>query len=136
MKKCCGVDDALDAFGVHGIGGIWGGIITGLFANTNIPGAYWTAGAFYGNPKQLGLQIAGIVFTAVYSLVVTLAIMVPMDLILKAATGTGVRVTEQVEEAGLDVSEHGESMVAHPVLNNFDGKLADSKVAPVTVNNE
>ena len=45
-------------------------------------------------------------------------------------------MTEQVEEAGLDVSEHGESMVAHPVVNNFDGKLADSKVAPVTVNNE
>lgn len=136
MKKCCGIDDALDAFGVHGIGGIWGGIITGLFANTNIPGAYWTAGAFYGNPKQLGLQIAGIVFTAVYSLIVTLLIIVPMDLILKAATGTGVRVTDQVEEAGLDVSEHGESMVAHPVLNNFDGKLADSKVVPVTVQNE
>jgi len=132
----CGYDDALDAFGVHGIGGIWGGIMTGLWAKPEISAAcgYFlqaaveadptadppvleviaigASGAFYGYPKQLGIQIAGICFTCVYSFVMTMAILLPMHFILKQIDGKGVRVSDEVEDAGLDISEHGESMVA------------------------
>ena len=64
----------------------------------------------------------------------TILIIVPLDLILKAATGLGVRVTEEVEEAGIDISEHGESMVAQPPQVHFDGsnKVADSTVVVST----
>jgi len=126
LKHMMGFDDALDAFGVHGIGGIWGGIMTGLFAHPDVGG---TPGAFYGNGVQLGIQIAGIVFTFAFSFIMTLIIIVPLDLILKATTGIGVRVSEEVEETGIDISEHGESMVAHPPPVQFDGS---SKVQPIT----
>jgi len=101
LKHRLGYDDALDAFGVHGIGGIWGGIVTGLMANPEIAGA---AGAFYGNPKQIGIQLAGIVVTMVFSFVMTLIIIVPLDFALKAATGRGMRVSEEAEDIGLDLS--------------------------------
>jgi len=110
IKHMCGFDDALDAFGVHGIGGIWGGIMTGLLANPAIAGE---SGAFYGNGRQLGIQIAGIVTTMAYSFVMTLLIIIPLDFLLKAITGKGMRVTEEAEDIGLDISEHGESMMGH-----------------------
>ena len=81
IKHMCGFDDALDAFGVHGVGGIWGGIMTGLLANPAIAGE---SGAFYGNGRQLGIQIAGIVTTMAYSFVMTLLIIIPLDFLLKA----------------------------------------------------
>lgn len=122
LKHMLGYDDALDAFGVHGIGGIWGGIITGLMADPKVAGP---AGAFFGNPKQLGIQIAGIVVTMAFSFIMTLLIIVPLDLILKATTGKGVRVSEEAEDIGLDLSEHGESMINMGGHNNqvthFDG---------------
>ena len=121
LKGMLGYDDALDAFGVHGIGGIWGGILTGLFARPNI-GGEGVAGAFYGNPKQLGIQLAGILFTMAFSFIMTMIILVPLDLILKAVTGQGVRVSEEVEDAGLDISEHGESMVAPHSGSVFDAE--------------
>jgi Amt family ammonium transporter len=121
LKGMLGYDDALDAFGVHGIGGIWGGILTGLFARPNI-GGEGVAGAFYGNPKQLGIQLAGILFTMAFSFIMTMIILVPLDFILKAVTGQGVRVSEEVEDAGLDISEHGESMVAPHSGSVFDAE--------------
>jgi len=119
LKNMLGFDDALDAFGVHGVGGIWGGILTGILANPEVTRSIgedgkWadgSAGAVYGNPKQVGIQLAGIVFTMAYSFIVTLLILVPMDLLLKSTTGRGVRVSEEMEDIGLDVSEHGESMI-------------------------
>jgi Amt family ammonium transporter len=83
LKHRLGYDDALDAFGVHGIGGIWGGVVTGLMAN---PAVGSGTGAFYGKPEQLGIQIAGILTTMVFSFIMTLIILVPLDLLLKAAT--------------------------------------------------
>jgi Amt family ammonium transporter len=140
LKHRLGYDDALDAFGVHGIGGIWGGIVTGLMAN---PAVGSGTGAFYGKPEQLGIQIAGILTSMVFSFIMTLIILVPLDLLLKAATGKGMRVTEQAEDMGLDLSEHGESMMAssrHQPLT-FDASKAittaeDNAIPLVTPNNK
>lgn len=121
LKHMLGYDDALDAFGVHGIGGIWGGIVVGLMADPKVAGP---AGAFFGNPKQLGIQLAGIVVTMAWSFIMTLIILVPLDQILKATTGKGVRVSEEQEDIGLDLSEHGESMMHMGGTNqvtHFDG---------------
>ncbi|KAJ1488105.1 ammonium transporter family-domain-containing protein [Baffinella frigidus] len=99
LKHRLGFDDALDAFGVHGIGGIVGGLLTGLFANPDINGA---AGAFYGNPMQFPLQIYGIVVVIAWSGVLSAIILKCIDLTI------GLRVTEEEEDQGLDFSIHGE----------------------------
>ena len=126
-----GFDDALDAFGVHGVGGIWGGILTGILANPDV--SEGNAGAAYGNPKQIGIQLAGIVFTMAFSFIMTLVILIPLDQIFKAITKVGVRVTEEVEDTGLDISEHGESMVSQ-----HEHKFDAGKVEPMitTVQND
>jgi Amt family ammonium transporter len=101
LKHKIGYDDSLDAFGVHGICGMWGAIATGLFANPAVNEA--GVGLFFGNPKQLWIQIISIVATIAYTAVVT-AIVV---LITKAVTG-GLRVDEDDEIKGLDTAFHGE----------------------------
>jgi Amt family ammonium transporter len=101
LKKKLGYDDSLDAFGVHGICGMWGALATGLFANPAITEG--AAGVFYGNPKQLWIQAVSIVATIAYTAVMT-AIVV---LITKAVTG-GLRVDEEDEVKGLDSALHGE----------------------------
>ncbi|MDD5457020.1 MAG: ammonium transporter [Candidatus Margulisbacteria bacterium] len=93
-------DDALDAFGVHGIGGIWGAIATGLFATPLVQSAY--KGFFYGNPHQLTIQLIAVGITMVYSFAGTLIIYKVLDLIM------GVRVSETEEAMGLDITEHNE----------------------------
>ena len=100
LKQKLGFDDSLDAFGVHGMCGIWGALATGLFANPAISGS---AGLFYGNPKQLWIQFVSIVATAIYSGIVTLILIY----VTKGITG-GIRVTEDDEVKGLDSSLHGE----------------------------
>ena len=97
-------DDALDAFGVHGIGGIVGALLTGIFATPAIVYATGSkyAGLLYGNPKQLLIQLAAIGSTIVYSFVVTFVIYKVIDLIMK------VRVNEKEEAMGLDVTQHNE----------------------------
>lgn len=97
LKPALGYDDSLDAFGVHGIGGTWGAIASGLFATT------FGAG-IETNAQQLWVQIQGVVFTAVFAPVVTLGIL----LILKAVFGS-LRVDGESEQSGLDLSEHSES---------------------------
>jgi Amt family ammonium transporter len=131
IKNMLGFDDALDAFGVHGVGGIWGGILTGILANPDV--SEGNAGAAYGNPKQIGIQLAGIVFTMAFSFIMTLVILIPLDQIFKAITKVGVRVTEEVEDTGLDISEHGESMVSQ-----HEHKFDAGKVEPMitTVQND
>ena len=101
VKHKLGYDDSLDAFGVHGICGLWGALATGLFANPSINPI--GKGLFYGNPKQLWIQIISIAATAVFTAVGTLIVIY----ITKLVTG-GLRVNEENEVAGLDSSIHGE----------------------------
>jgi len=99
-------DDALDAFGVHGIGGMWGSIGTGLFATAMIqPGIN---GLFYGNPKQMLFQLADIGAVLVYSFVVTAIIFKVVDLLV------GMRAEPKEEDMGMDLSQHNEK--AYTVL--------------------
>jgi ammonium transporter, Amt family len=96
-----GYDDALDAFGCHGVGGIWGGIATGIFAwkAVNSGGAN---GLIHGNPKLVLIQLIAILATIIYSVVVTFIIVK----VIKSVTE--IRVNIKSEETGLDVTEHGE----------------------------
>ena len=95
------VDDALEVFAVHGIGGIWGAIATGIFAVAAIGG---TAGLIDGNAGQMVTQVVAVIATIVYSFVVTLIILKVLDLI----PGLGIRVSDDDEDVGLDLSAHGE----------------------------
>ena len=119
---CCGtiyllkgklkIDDALDAFGCHGIGGVWGGIATGLFAKHSInPVARWD-GLFFGNYRLFVAQIIGIVVTVAVAIVGTLVCLGIVRLF------TELRVDEKAEKVGLDISQHGES--AYPTFNGLD----------------
>jgi ammonium transporter, Amt family len=99
LKAKLGYDDSLDAFGVHGVGGTWGALATGIFASAAVGG---TDGLLFGNPGQLVPQVVGILATAAYSFVLTF-------LILKLVDGlVGLRVSDQDEITGLDLSQHGE----------------------------
>jgi Amt family ammonium transporter len=96
------VDDSLDVFGVHGVGGIWGAIATGLFATLAVNSA-GADGLFYGNPAQVVTQLIAIAVTGSYSFIVTVVLLKVLDAVM------GLRVTQEEEEAGLDISLHGES---------------------------
>jgi len=101
LKPLFGYDDALDAFGVHGIGGTWGALATGLFASKAINSA-GADGLFFGNPAQLGIQAIAVLISWVFCFVGTL-------IILAIVAGiTGLRVTEEDERLGLDLSQHDE----------------------------
>jgi Amt family ammonium transporter len=102
LTKKLGVDDALDVFGVHGVGGTWGAIATGLFAQEAINSA-GKNGLFYGNPAQLVTQIVAVAATWVFAGVMTFLILKLIDLVI------GLRVEEKEEVLGLDVSQHGET---------------------------
>ncbi len=101
VKRVCGYDDALDAFGVHGIGGIIGSVLTGVFATKAVTGG--VCGALYGDWHQLGVQLIATVFGIAFSGVLTWIIFVIIDKTI------GMRVDTRVEEEGLDIYEHGES---------------------------
>ncbi len=98
-KSRFGYDDALDVFGIHAVGGAWGAIATGLFASKAIGGA---DGLIFGNPQQLWVQIVAVVAVAAYSFVVTWAILYLLNSFLY------LRVSDEEEAAGCDVSLHGE----------------------------
>ena len=101
LKHKIGYDDSLDAFGVHGLCGIWGALATGLFANPAVNEA--GKGLFFGNPKQFGIQVVSILATAGYTAIATFVIV----LVTKTVTG-GLRVSKESEVSGLDSAEHGE----------------------------
>mgnify|MGYP000867188530 FL=1 len=101
VKAKFGYDDALDAFGCHGIGGIWGGIATGIFAWKAINSA-GASGLIHGNPKLVLIQLIAVLSSVVYSAVVTFIIIK----VIKAVSD--IRVTDKDEQIGLDVTEHGE----------------------------
>ncbi|WKY45182.1 ammonium transporter [Eubacteriaceae bacterium ES2] len=106
VKQHFGYDDALDAFGCHGIGGIWGGIATGLFAQTAInPVAQWN-GLFFGDTKLFTAQLLAIVITIVYAVVVTSVIMFVLKKVME------IRVDIESEDTGLDIGEHSEQAYA------------------------
>ncbi|NNF46069.1 MAG: ammonium transporter [Desulfofustis sp.] len=101
LKSKIGYDDSLDAFGVHGMCGIWGALATGLFANPAINEL--GTGVFFGNPGQLVIQAVSIVGTIAFTAVGTLIVVY----VTKAITG-GLRVSEEDEVLGLDNAIHGE----------------------------
>lgn len=100
VKARLGYDDTLDAFGIHGIGGILGALLTGFFADPAINSA--GKGLFYGNPAQVKIQLIAIGTTIGYDAVVTTIIF----LVIKAFVG--LRVTAEEEMIGMDQSAHGE----------------------------
>lgn len=96
-KSRLGYDDALDVLAIHGIGGTWGAIATGLFAS--VGGA---TGLFFGNPGQVVIQAIAVGATWVFSLVGTFIILKVLDVTI------GLRVTKEEEVIGLDISQHSE----------------------------
>ena len=103
VKPKFGYDDALDAFGVHGVGGIIGSVLTGVFATQFVTGEGGVQGALYGDWNQLWIQIAATVISMVFSAVMTFVLFKVVDKL------GGIRVDKRVEEEGLDIYEHGES---------------------------
>ncbi len=102
LKTKLGYDDSLDVVGVHGVGGTWGALATGLFASKAINAA-GSDGLFFGNPSLLGIQALSVVSAWVYSFVVTLILLKVLDWTM------GLRISEEHEVSGLDISQHGES---------------------------
>jgi Amt family ammonium transporter len=100
VKARFGYDDSLDAFGVHGVGGIWGALATGLFACKSVNGVN---GLFYGDPGQFLLQLKAVAVTAVYSFVVSLLLFKLVDALV------GLRVSDHEERVGLDLTQHKEA---------------------------
>ena len=106
IKTKLGYDDSLDAFGIHGVGGLWGAIATGLFASTAVNEA-GADGLFFGNPMQLWIQVEGIVYCALYGIVVTAVIVLAMKACMR------VRADEGEQIVGMDALEHGERGYAY-----------------------
>jgi len=112
LKKLLGADDSLDVFGVHGVGGILGALLTGVFASPNLGGTgicnYVTnkcgdAADFPGIAAQVWIQAQGVITTILWSGLVALAVFKIVDMVV------GLRVTEEEEREGLDISSHGET---------------------------
>lgn len=102
VKEKLGYDDALDAFGVHCVGGIWGALATGLWATTAVNSA-GANGLFYGNPAQFIIQLKAVAITVAYSGVVSFVLLKLVDFVI------GLRATEQAERIGLDLTDHRET---------------------------
>jgi len=102
LTKRLKVDDALDVFGVHGVGGAWGALATGIFATVAINSGA-KDGLAYGNPGQLGIQAIAVAASIVYSAVMTFVILKLIDVFV------GLRVPENEEVLGLDASQHREA---------------------------
>jgi Amt family ammonium transporter len=102
VKTRLGYDDSLDVVGVHGIGGTWGALATGIFATKTVNEA-GADGLLYGNPGQLWVQIVAVLVTWVLAFVMTAVILKVLDALM------GLRVSEEEELVGLDVSQHSET---------------------------
>jgi Amt family ammonium transporter len=105
MKSKFGYDDSLDVVGVHGIGGTWGAIATGLFASKAINEA-GADGLFFGNPSLLVSQLIAVAATWVFAFVGSVVLLKIVDAVV------GLRVNEEEEFAGLDLSQHSENAYA------------------------
>jgi Amt family ammonium transporter len=104
LKTALGYDDALDAFGVHGVGGFLGAVLTGVFAKAAIAGKDAPLGVLEGHVEQLWIQLQGIGWTIGYDLIATFIIIKLIDLVI------GIRVDADVEREGLDLNLHGETV--------------------------
>jgi Amt family ammonium transporter len=102
LKTRFGYDDSLDVVGIHGVGGVWGALATGLFASLAVNPA-GADGLFFGNPGQLWVQFVSVVATCVFSFIVTYVLLKIVAVIVP------LRVSDEEEEAGLDVALHSES---------------------------
>lgn len=102
LKSKMGYDDSLDVVGIHGLGGTWGALATGLFASTSInpDGA---DGLFFGNPGLLWTQFISVIVTILFAFVLTLVILKVVDLLI------GIRITSEEEEKGMDLTLHNEA---------------------------
>jgi Amt family ammonium transporter len=110
IKKVFKIDDALDAFGCHGIGGVWGGLLTGVFVNPSINGG--KPGLIYGEFAQFFAQVEGIIVTFIIVVLGTFLCAWIVKIL------TPLRVERKEELVGLDISEHGES--AYPSFTGLD----------------
>ena len=99
LKKMLGADDSLDVFGVHGIGGILGAVLTGVFTAPSLGG---TGADYFSIGSQVAIQVEGVIITIIVSAVVAVIAYKITDLVV------GLRVPEEAEREGLDVSSHGE----------------------------
>ncbi|MGH6931301.1 MAG: ammonium transporter, partial [Dongiaceae bacterium] len=104
LKNALGYDDSLDAFGIHGIGGIIGAVLTGVFATAAITGAENPVGMIDGNSAQIVTQILGVAVTIGYCAIATFVILKVVDLTI------GLRVSDEAERDGLDLALHGETV--------------------------
>jgi Amt family ammonium transporter len=102
------VDDSLDVFGVHGVGGMLGALATGIFA-TKLVNPAGADGLLYGNPDQVVIQLVAVLVVAAYSAGVTWGLLRLVDVLV------GLRVTPEEEVRGLDLSQHGELAYKAPV---------------------
>ena len=105
LKTKMGYDDSLDVVGVHGVGGTWGAIATGLFASKAVNDAGGN-GLLFGNPGQLGVQIVAVLATWIFAFIGSLILLKLVDVLI------GLRVEEEHEIIGLDLSQHNESAYA------------------------
>jgi Amt family ammonium transporter len=105
LKSKLGYDDSLDVVGVHGVGGVWGALATGLFAWKAINGA-GADGLFHGNPGQLWTQLIAVLVTIALAAPMTFVILKIVDAVV------GIRVSENDELSGLDLSQHSENAYA------------------------
>ena len=101
-KAKLGYDDSLDVVGIHGVGGTWGALATGLFAST-VVNPHGANGLFLGNPGQLWIQFLSVVVTCFFAFAMTFVILKVLDLIM------GLKVSEEEEVRGLDVTQHSEA---------------------------
>ncbi|MEX2160166.1 MAG: ammonium transporter [Dehalococcoidia bacterium] len=115
LRARTSLDDSLDVVGVHGIGGLWGGIATGLFATAVVSGVADFEGLMEGNASQLGDQLAAIGIVAAYSFIMTSIILKVLDVTM------GLRVSDDEEVAGLDVTQHGERAYVLEEAPSFQG---------------
>jgi Amt family ammonium transporter len=118
-------DDALDVFSVHGVGGTWGALATGIFAVASVSGV--AGGLIDGQPDQMLRQLAAIGATWGYSFVMTFGILKALDLVM------GLRVSHEEELVGVDISQHGERAYAEVLASSIEPVMAPSQpLAPVS----
>jgi ammonium transporter, Amt family len=109
LKKMLGADDSLDVFGIHGVGGILGALLTGVFANPALGGLGGCdyvenkCGTFVGTMSQVWVQAQGVIYTVLISGIVAFIAFKIVDMTI------GLRVNEEAEREGLDITSHGET---------------------------
>lgn len=126
VKTRLGYDDSLDAFGVHGVGGTWGALATGLFASKTINPA-GADGFFFGNPDLLWTQVIGVAASWVYAAVLTFIILKVVGVMFK------LRASEEEEVQGLDITQHGEDAYSDMVLGAPVSRIQGLSGSPSTV---